>query len=109
MSGPVLVLAGVTGFAHPLISAVTIFLMAALIGARLFSETTAPSAAARLGLLVGLSGAAALGAIAVSSSLTVFGKTAAFLAVALATAGAVGGFLVTRRLAERDGSAPQAP
>ncbi|QDT55466.1 hypothetical protein Pan44_35090 [Caulifigura coniformis] len=94
-----LLLAGPSGFADPLIAALTIFLLAALIGAKLFSETTAQTLAARLSLLVGLAGAGALGAIVVAAgSGGLFGRTAGVIAVALATTAAVAGFLTTHTL-----------
>lgn len=97
--GSSLVLAGASGFAHPLISAATIFLMAALLGAKLFSETNTTNAYTRLSLLVGISGIASLGAIVVASGpIGTFGRVAGVLAIALATTAAVGGFLMTRRL-----------
>jgi hypothetical protein len=94
-----LVLAGVSGFSHPAIAAATIFLMAAFVGAKLFSETTTHTLATRLGLLVGIAGAGTLGAIVVAAgSGGLFGQAAGALAVALATAAAVGGFLLTHTL-----------
>jgi len=97
------VLAGASGFAHPIVSALTIFLMAAFIGAKVFSETPSQSLAARLGLLVGIAGAGTLGAIVVAGeSVGLFGRSAGVLAVALATAAAVGGFLLTHTLLKSD-------
>ncbi len=99
-----LVLADAAGFAHPLISALTIFLLAAVLGAKLFSETTPGSAITRLSLLVGISGAAILGAIvAAAASSTKFGMVAGVLALAFATAASVGGFLIARRLSSGAG------
>ena len=98
VTGLPLVLAGAAGFAHPLISALTIFLLAAVLGAKLFSETNPGSAITRLSLLVGISGAAILGAIVAAASSTKFGMVAGVLALAFATAASVGGFLIARRL-----------
>lgn len=93
------VLAGASGVADPFITALTIFLMSALIGVRLFSETTSHSATAKLGLLVGICGVATLGAIVIAAgSGEMFSRVAGVLAVALASAAAVGGFLLTRTL-----------
>lgn len=100
-----LVLAGAAGFAHPLISALTIFLLAAVLGAKLFSETTPSSAMARLSLLIGISGAAVLGAIiAAAGSSTKFGMVAGVLALAFATTASVGGFMIARRLSSSPGT-----
>jgi hypothetical protein len=94
-----LMLAGVTGIAHPLILALTIFLMSAVIGAKLFSETEEPALAVRLGLLVGIGGAGTLGAIVVAAgSSEIFSRVAGVLVVALATTAAVGGMLLTHAL-----------
>jgi hypothetical protein len=93
------VLAGASGFSHPFISASTTFLMAAFVGAKLFSETTNHTLAARLGLLVGIAGAGTLGAIVVAAgSAEMFGRATGVVAVALATGAAVGGFLLTHTL-----------
>lgn len=98
-----LVLAGASGGTHPFISAVTVFLMAAFVGAKLFSETTTHTLATRLGLLVGIAGAGTLGAIVVAAgSIGMFGRGAGVLAVALATGAAVGGFLLTHTLLKGD-------
>lgn len=98
-----LVLAIAGGFADPAVAALTIFLMAALIGAKLFTGTTNRSVASRLGLLTGLAGAGTLGAIvAAASAGGLFGRVAGVLAVALATGAAVGGFLLTHSLTKSD-------
>jgi hypothetical protein len=98
-----LVLADASGFSHPFISALTVFLMAAFLGAKLFSETTTQTLATRLGLLIGIAGAGALGAIVVAArSVALFGQAAGVLAVALATGAAVGGFLLTHTLLKGD-------
>jgi hypothetical protein len=98
-----LVLAGVSGFADPAVAALTIFLMTALIGAKLFSGTSSHSVASRLGLLTGIAGAGTLGAIvAAASAGGLFGRVAGVLAVALATGAAVGGFLLTHSLTRND-------
>ena len=97
------VLAGASDFSHPFISALTVFLMAAFIGAKLFSETTTQTLATRLGFLVGIAGAGTLGAIVVAArSDALFGQAAGVLAVALATSAAVGGFLLTHTLLKGD-------
>jgi hypothetical protein len=99
------VLAGASGYAdaNPYIAALTVFLMAAVVGAKLFSETTSHTVATRLGLLVGVAGAGTLGAIVVAAgSSGLFGQGAGVLAVALATAAAVGGFLLTHTLLKGD-------
>jgi hypothetical protein len=97
------VLAGASGFSHPYISALTIFLMAAFAGAKLFSETTTQTLTTRLGLLVGMAGAGTLGAIVVAAgSGALFGQAAGVVAVALATAAAVGGFVLTHTLLKGD-------
>jgi hypothetical protein len=102
MSMP-LVLAGASGFSHPFISALTVFLMAAFVGARLFSETSAHTLATRLSLLVGIAGVGTLGAIVVAaSSGELFGQAAGAFAVALATGAALGGFLLTHTLLKGD-------
>ncbi len=96
------VLAGANQFADPFVAAVTIFLLAALVGAKMFSETSSQNASARLSLLVGLSGAATLGAIVVAGGAgSLFSRAAGVLAVALSTAAAVGGFLMNRTLLSR--------
>jgi H+-translocating NAD(P) transhydrogenase subunit alpha len=98
-----LVLAGASGSSHASLSALTVFLMAAFLGAKLFSETTTHTLATRLGLLVGIAGTGTLGAIvSAAGSGALFGRTAGVLAVALATAAAVGGFLLTHTLLKGD-------
>ncbi len=92
-------LAGASGYTDPLIASVTIFLLTAFIGWRLFSELPLTKSTWQLALAVGLSGAASLGTVVVAgASSTLFGKITGVFAIAIATAAGVGGFLMARRL-----------
>jgi hypothetical protein len=79
------------------------FLLAGLLGLQLFRGMPLQALSVRLGLVVLILGAAAVGTVLVSgSSVTMFGRAAGVLAAALATASAVGSFLTAYRSSKPD-------
>ncbi|HVJ85124.1 MAG TPA: proton-translocating transhydrogenase family protein [Caulifigura sp.] len=101
MNGAIPILAGASGYADPAVASVTIFLLTAVIGWKLFSDLATANPDLRLAVPVALSGAVLVGAIIVTASSTGwFGRVLGILACALAGGAAVGGFLVARSLLE---------
>ena len=101
MTGAIPILAGASGYADPAVASVTIFLLTAVIGWKLFSDLATANPNLRLAVPVALSGAVLVGAIIVTASSTGwFSRVLGILACALAGGAAVGGFLIARSLLE---------